>query len=165
MELIIVRHAIAFERSAQRWPDDGERPLSPRGIQRARQAAVGLKRLTDRPVRVFTSPLLRARQTAEILARCAGWPPAVPCALLAPGCSPERVLALLAGLRGARIAVVGHEPDLGRLLAACLPGETAAAAFRLKKMSAASVRFSAHPRAARGTLAWLAPPRLLRAAV
>ena len=165
MELIIVRHAIAFERSARRWPDDGERPLSPRGVQRARQAAAGLKRLTQCPVRVLTSPLLRARQSAEILTRCAGWPAAVPCLLLAPGGSPERLLALLAGLRGARIAVVGHQPDLGRLLAACLPGETAAAAFRLKKMSVALVRFSGHARAARGTLEWLAPPRLLRAAV
>src|SRR5579864_7434188 len=129
MELLIVRHAVAFERSPRRWPEDGERPLSPRGVQRARQAAAGLKHLTDRPLRVLTSPLLRARQTAEILARCAGWPAAAPCALLAPDGSPERLLALLAGLRGARIAVVGHEPDLGRLLAACLPGEPGAAAF------------------------------------
>ena len=165
MELVIVRRAIACAPTARRWPHYTARPLSPRGGPRARQAAAGLKHLTDHPVRVLSSPLLRVRQTAEILARCAGWPAALPCPLLAPGGSPEPLLALLGGLRGARIAVVGHEPDLGHLLAACLPGKPAAAAFRLKKMSVALVRFSGRAQAARGTLAWLAPPRRLRAAV
>jgi phosphohistidine phosphatase len=161
MQLLIVRHAIAFERSVRRWPDDATRPLSPRGVLRARQAAAGLKRLAERPQRVLTSPLLRTRQTAEILARSAGWPPADDCALLSPGGSPERLLKLLAGLREARVAVVGHQPDLGSLLAACLPGEAAGTAFEFRKMGAALVEFSG---SARGTLVWLAPPRLLRAA-
>jgi phosphohistidine phosphatase len=164
MELLIVRHAIAFERSERRWPDDGKRPLSPRGVLRARQAAAGLKRLTAPPQRVLTSPLVRTRQTAEILTRSAGWPPAVDCALLAPGGSPARLLALLAGLREARIAVVGHQPDLGSLLAACLTGDAAGVAFEFKKMGAALVEFPGSARAARGTLRWLAPPQLLRAA-
>src|SRR6202049_2164116 len=57
MELLIVRHAIAFERSATRWAADDERPLSPQGVERARQAAAGLKRGAERPARVLTSPL------------------------------------------------------------------------------------------------------------
>src|ERR1700758_583489 len=76
MELLIVRHAIACERDAQRWPDDTERPLSPRGVLRARQAARGVKRLVPRPARVLTSPSLRAQQTAAILTEFARWPPA-----------------------------------------------------------------------------------------
>src|SRR2546429_6764465 len=63
MELLVVRHAIAFERSPRRWPDDAERPLSPQGAARARKAALGLKRITPRPARVLVSPLRRARQT------------------------------------------------------------------------------------------------------
>ena len=76
MELLVVRHAIAFERNARRWPHDAERPLSAHGVARARKAALGLKRLTSPPARVLVSPLRRARETAAILTRFAGWPEA-----------------------------------------------------------------------------------------
>jgi phosphohistidine phosphatase len=163
MELLIVRHAIAFERTAKRWPDDGARPLSPRGVIRARRAAAGLKKLAVRPVRVLASPLERARQTAAILAQYAGWPRALPCPLLLPGSSPQELLALLARTRGQRLAVVGHQPDLGRLLAACLPGSVSSAGFELRKMAVALVAFRGAPRAGQGELHWLVPPKLLRA--
>ena len=89
MELLIVRHAIAFERNPERWPDDGARPLSPRGVMRARRAAAGLKKLAVRPVRVLASPLVRTQQTAAILTQYAGWPRALLCPLLLPGGSPS----------------------------------------------------------------------------
>jgi len=164
MELLIVRHAIAFERNARRWPDDGERPLSPRGLTRARRAAAGLQRLAVRPTRVLASPLVRTRQTATILTQLAGWPRATDCALLLPGAAPEALLEELARLRDRRIALVGHQPDLGRLLALCLSGSTSDAAFELRKMGVALVAFRGTARAGRGELHWLAPPRLLRAA-
>jgi phosphohistidine phosphatase len=164
MELLVVRHAIAFERSARRWPDDAERPLSPQGVTRARKAALGLKRITEHPARVLVSPLRRAQQTAAILTQFAGWPEAVECAQLLPGASPEGLLALLARGRGGRIAVVGHQPGLGRLLAACLPGGAGAAAFEFRKMAVALVSFQGAARAGRGQLIWLLPPRILRAA-
>jgi phosphohistidine phosphatase len=164
MELLIVRHAIAHERSVRRWPDDGERPLSAQGIARARRAAQGLARLASRPTRVFTSPLTRAAQTAAILAELAGWPRAQVCPQLLPGTEPEALLALLARARAPRTAVIGHQPELTRLLAACLPGAAGGGAFELRKMGAALVGFPGAPRAGRGELKWLAPPRLLRAA-
>ena len=64
MELLIVRHAIAFPRDAGRWPDDTGRPLTVEGVKRARRAAAGLKRIVKRPTLVLTSPLVRARETA-----------------------------------------------------------------------------------------------------
>src|SRR5215469_14825655 len=79
MDLLIVRHAIAFDRNPRRWRDDGERPLSPEGMVRARKAAAGLKQITDRPQCVLCSPLVRARQTATILAEFSGWPKPVEC--------------------------------------------------------------------------------------
>ncbi len=85
MELLIVRHAIAFERDPRRWPDDGERPLSSQGVDRAKKAAAGMKQLVRSPARVLVSPLVRARQTAAILTDVAGWPRATTCAELAPG--------------------------------------------------------------------------------
>jgi phosphohistidine phosphatase len=162
MDLLIVRHAIAFERNPKRWPNDGERPLSPDGMLRARKAAAGLKRITERPVRLLTSPLLRAKQTAAILTEFAGWPKAVECAELSPGQSPEGLLEVLRGSQDKRIAVVGHQPGLGRLLAACLPGGVRPEAFELKKMGVAFLSFAATPRAGHAVLHWLLPPRVLR---
>ena len=163
MELLIVRHAIACERNAKRWPDDGARPLSPRGVMRARRAAAGLKKLRLRPVRVFASPLERTRQTAAILTQYAGWPKAIPTPQLLPGGSPQALLALLARTRGQRLAIIGHQPDLGRVIAACLPGTSGGAAFELRKMSVALISFQGPPRAAQGELSWLLPPKVLRA--
>ena len=164
MDLLIVRHAIAFERNPKRWPDDGQRPLSPEGMLRARKAATGLKRIANRPVRVLTSGLLRARQTAAILTEFAGWPKAVECAQLSPAESPQALLDVLRGSRDKCIAVVGHEPGLGRFITACLTGGARADAFELKKMGVAFLSFNGAVRAGSATLHWIVPPRMLRAA-
>lgn len=164
MELLVVRHAVAFERRAARWPDDAERPLTPQGMARARKAAQGLQRIATPPVRVLVSPLTRAQQTASILTRFAGWPEAIPCGELLPGASPEGVLALLARSRDRAVAVVGHEPALSRLIALCLPEGVSEAAFEMKKMGVALLEFPGAPRGGRGRLIWLLPPKVLRAA-
>jgi phosphohistidine phosphatase len=164
MELLVVRHAIAFERNARRWPDDRERPLSPQGVARARKAAAGMQQLVRPPARVLASPLVRARQTAAILSEIAGWPSARECAELAPGAAPEALLVALRRWPEARVALVGHEPHLSRLLAAALPGETGSAAFRFKKMGAALLSFAGAARPGGARLEWLVPARLLRAA-
>jgi phosphohistidine phosphatase SixA len=130
---------------------------------RARRAAAGLKKLALRPVRVFTSPLERTRQTAAILTQYAGWPKAVAAAQLLPDSSPQELLALLARTRGKRLAIIGHQPDLGRVIAACLPGTSGGAAFELRKMSVALISFPGPPRAGQGELRWLLPPKILRA--
>jgi phosphohistidine phosphatase len=163
MQLLLVRHAIAHERDAQRWRDDAARPLSPRGIVRARRAAQGVKRLTPRPARVLVSPLLRARQTATILSQCAHWPKALLCAQLVPGAPPEEFLALLARSDARCIGAVGHEPDLSELLAACLGGTTRAP-FEFRKMGVALLSFRGAARAGRARLVSFLPPRVLRAA-
>src|SRR3954466_2368199 len=67
VELYLIRHAIAEERG-EKWPDDTKRPLSATGIARMRRAARGLKRLGVKFDVVLASPLVRARQTAEIVA-------------------------------------------------------------------------------------------------
>ena len=164
MQLLIVRHAIAFEPDARRWPDDGLRPLSRRGAGRAAPAARGLKRLAPAPLRVWVSPLRRTRQTAAILTRFADWPEGEECVQLLPGAAPEALLAALARAPEKCLAVVGHQPGLGRLIGACLPGRAHPGAFELKKMGAALLHFPGAARAGGGTLLWLLPPRILRAA-
>ena len=130
---------------------------------RARRAAAGLKKLALRPVRVFTSPLERTRQTAAILTQYAGWPKAIPATQLLPGSSLQELLGLLARTRGQRLAIIGHQPDLGRVIAACLRGTSGGAAFELRKMSVALISFPGPPRAGQGELCWLVPPKVLRA--
>jgi phosphohistidine phosphatase len=167
MDLLIVRHAIAFERNARRWRDDGERPLTHEGMAKARKAATGLKHLlTDRPQCVLSSPLVRAWQTATILNEFAGWPKPTECQALVPDESPEEVFAALAKHHEKVIAVVGHQPGLGRLLAACLPAQVRGGAnpeaFEFKKMGVAHLTFSSAPRAGASVLNWLVPPKILR---
>lgn len=163
MDLLIIRHAIAFDRDRHRWSDDADRPLSPAGIRRARKAATGLKQLTNRPQRLLTSPLARATQTAQILTHVAGWPQAEEVAELSPDEPALAVLALLARDRSKRVAVVGHQPGLGHLLAACLLGAGAALPIEMKKNAVACVSFDRAPRAGHAALKWLATPRMLRA--
>jgi phosphohistidine phosphatase len=124
-QILLLRHGIAEERSPDRA--DGRRALTPAGRRRTaavleRAVAIGL-----RVDRLITSPLLRARQTAEI-ALATGLTPAVELATaLEPGGDPLPFLPLwLAGgpvadwgdgPRARRVALVGHEPDLGELAA------------------------------------------------
>ena len=162
MELLIVRHAIAFERDRQRWRDDGARPLSPVGIRQSRKAAAGMKEFSKAPDRLLSSPLIRARQTAQILTDVAGWPQAEEVHELSPGEAVLAVLTLLGKDRSKRVAVVGHQPGLEALLTACLLGEDGALAVDMKKNAVACVSFEDSPRAGRAVLKWLATPRMLR---
>ena len=164
MELLILRHAIAFPHDAKRWPDDTLRPLTAKGMKRGRQAAAGIRRIARRPDRVLTSPLIRALDTAKLFAQAARWPEAVECAALAPGRHPEEVLAALRreGAEAECVAVVGHQPHLGTLLALCLRGEAQPQALELRKSAIACVWFDGPPRAGRGVLTALFPPRALR---
>ena len=164
MELLILRHAIAFPPDAKRWPDDGERPLTAEGAKRARRAAAGLKGIAKRPSLVLTSPLVRARDTAAIFAQAAHWPKAQECEALSPGGSLEGALEALRrqGAKAECVAVVGHQPHLGRLLALCLRGDAHPESFELKKSAVACLQFAGPPRAGQGVLEWSLPPRILR---
>lgn len=162
MELLIVRHAVACERDRHRWPNDGARPLSPAGIKRARKVACGLKEFSAAPDRLLTSPLVRARQTAQILTDVAGWPQAEEAAELAPGQPALAVLSLLGRDRSKRVAVVGHQPGLGALLRVCLLEGGGALTVEMKKNAVACLSFKGSPRSGSAALKWLATPRLLR---
>jgi phosphohistidine phosphatase len=162
MELLIIRHAIAFERDRHRWRDDAARPLSPAGMRLARKAAAGLKKFSKAPDLLLTSPWVRARQTAQILTEVAGWPEAEKAPELSPGERVPALLALLSKTRGNLVAVVGHQPELGVLLAACLLGDGELLPIEMKKNAVACLSFEGTPRAGHAALKWLATPRMLR---
>ncbi len=158
--LYIVRHAIAAERGPD-WPDDAKRPLTERGIAKFRNVVESCASLGLEVDEVWTSPLVRARQTADLLA--AGLmeqPPVKLLPVLAPGHGPAAVMEGLAkATRRRRVAVVGHEPDLGEL-AAFLLGARRAMPFKKGGMCRIDLEISSGRWS--GGLVWFAPPRMLR---
>ncbi len=107
MRLFLVRHA-----EAAPGEPDALRPLTQAGRETARRLGERLKH--ERPEAVLSSPLLRARETAEPIARAAGVD-AVPDERLAPGATVETVRAAVEG-RGATVVAVGHQPDCGEIV-------------------------------------------------
>ena len=159
-ELCLVRHAIAAERGED-WPNDDKRPLTARGVSRFRECVEGLSTLGVAIDEIFTSPLVRARQTADLLASGLPGTPAVKILdALSPGHAPGSVLAQLARqAHRRRIALVGHEPDLGEL-AAHLIG--AGRALPFKKGGVCRIDVESLTSRRPGALEWFVTPRLLR---
>lgn len=114
MDLVLWRHADA----ADGVPDE-ERPLTQKGREQAAAMADWLKARLDGNVRLFSSPLVRARQTVSALGAGARTMPEA-----APGASPDEVLAAAGwpGFDGTAV-IVGHQPDLGEIAATLLVGE------------------------------------------
>jgi len=158
--LYLVRHGIAAERGSE-WPDDAKRPLTSKGISRMRDVAAGLDALEADIDIVLTSPLVRARQTADLLAEAIKPAPEVEIfAELAPGTSPAKVAEALARLDAYDgVALVGHEPGLGEL-AAWLVG--AKSPFDFKKGGVCRIDVAKLPPTGNGQLVWLATPKMLR---
>ena len=107
MRLFLVRHAEA----APGEPDE-LRPLTVAGRAVARD--LGERLAPEHPTAIVSSPLLRARQTAELVARAAGLTPEAD-ERLAPGATAEDLKAAVAG-RGETIVAVGHQPDCSAML-------------------------------------------------
>ena len=160
VDLLIVRHAIAYEHDPLRWPDDAERPLTMEGEVSFRKAARGLAQLTDPPSVVLSSPFVRAWRTAEILNEEAGWPAPEPFKALEANGDAQDVIDELNDVEGeSPIALVGHEPMLSELISIMIGG----ANVEMKKGAVA--RLNAHALTRGGaTVRWLLPPKVLRAA-
>lgn len=159
IHLCFVRHGIAGPRS--RHVPDQARALTHEGRKRARKLARTLARVARLRL-VFTSPLVRAVQTAEILA---GELPGVRVAVLAqlsPGHSPAQLLAALARRRGGAkgMALVGHEPLLSQTVAR-LTGR-AAQDLRIRKGMAMRLDVSGLPSPVRVLPRFFLSPRSAR---
>ncbi len=162
MDCIFFRHGVAVERDE--W--DGEenlRPLTPKGIEKTRDAAAGLLRMELDPGYLWTSPLTRAFDTAKIIRHmlCPRIELHAHEALL-PEASPEKLLALLAALPAvATVICVSHEPLLGEAAGVMLLGKPVTG-LTLKKAGACCLRFRETPAAARAELRWWLTPAQLR---
>jgi len=161
VRVYLVRHAIAAERGDE-YPDDSKRPLTARGIARFREVAQALAALDVVCDVILTSPAVRTRQTAELLAEALEPRPAVTTmhALAVSGRAQEVVDALAAHATRSSLALVGHEPLLGEV-AGRLIGSRRPLPF--KKGGVCAIDLPALPVMAPGTLAWFLPPRVVRA--
>jgi phosphohistidine phosphatase len=160
IQLYLVRHALAAERGEQ-YSDDAIRPLTEKGIARFRAAVKGLIALDVEIQLVLTSPLVRARQTANLLTELLpSRPPVVETPALAPGASFRAFVDAVSGhARNNRLALVGHEPGLGEV-AGRLIGTRTPLPFR--KGGVCRIDVDALPPAGPGHLVWFATPRMLR---
>jgi len=160
LELYLIRHGVAAERGED-YPDDSKRPLTNAGISRLRKEAKALDELGVALDHIITSPLVRTRQTADIFAESMKSKPSVSQsdALAPAGTSTAVIQELAKHMRKARIAVVGHEPNIGelagRLIGARMPLE-------FKKGAICRIDFEVFPPKGIGQLRWFITPRMLR---
>lgn len=160
-EIYLIRHGVAEERGTA-WPDDAKRPLTEKGAARMRKSVRGLSRLGVAFDVVLTSPLVRAKQTADIAAAgVSPRPPIVTVDSMSPDGSFAAVIAdLEKHAKKTRIALVGHEPAIGDL-AARLIGSRHAIEF--KKGAVCRIDLKSLPTSGPGDLRWLLTPRIMRA--
>jgi phosphohistidine phosphatase len=163
MNLYLLRHGIAVEPGTAGYESDSERPLTAKGKNRLRTVAKAMAELELSFDLILTSPFLRAKQTAEIIARCFKLEKKlVHSDDLTPGGDPRLLIQHLNRLRPEpeNVLLVGHEPYLGKLVALLAAGNTSLD-IDLKKggLSKLDVEFLQYGRCAR--LVWLLTPRLM----
>jgi len=164
LELYLVRHAEAAPRGRD-YPDDAARPLTDEGADRFRRAVAGLRAVGVELDLVLTSPFVRARETAELLvAGLRPKPTLLVVDALMPARKPAEVVAAVtrhaaAGRGASRLALVGHEPDLGELAARLLGAK---GAFEFKKGAVCRIDVDRAMPNGPGALRWFLTPRVLR---
>jgi phosphohistidine phosphatase len=160
MLLYIVRHAWAEERDAARFPNDDLRPLTGEGKRRFAKMVGRLVNGGFRPTLVATSPLVRCRQTADIMLKhLTNEAKLVELDALRPGSDLAELIRWTAEQQDDAIAWVGHAPDVTDL-AAALIGD-GAAAIRFVKGATAAIEFAGELAAGNGELNWLATAKLI----
>ena len=171
MNLLVIRHAIAEDkdRFAATGRNDDQRPLTEAGRDKMRRAAEGLRTVVPRVAVLASSPLVRARETAEIVA------PAVSVRRveIVDALRPERKFDELLDWVRERVvpneedddertvAIVGHEPHLGGLVTWLMSGDTDSR-VELKKGGAVLLHFDKEPTAGAAILRWALTPSQLR---
>ena len=157
MKLYFLRHGEAGRR--QEWRgNDSERPLTAAGKKRMKREAAGIRKLKLPLDLIISSPLVRALQTAEIVAKAHGATTRlITDGRLKPGFGSRHLAALVAEHRDAGgVMLVGHEPDFSETISRVTGGGR----LTMKKGALAYVEVEGHA-SIKGTLGWLIPPKAL----
>lgn len=162
MKLYLVRHGIAVDRLGGEIKTDFDRPLTGEGCDETELVATGLRKLGVKPDLLVSSPLVRARQTAEIFGRVLDCREEIKiCDALQPGGEIADLYKALAKTRANEIMFFGHEPDMGELASKLLQG---GAEFSLpfKKCGVCRIDVSHLPPPGAGVLKWFVTPKIAR---
>ncbi|MDE0836810.1 MAG: histidine phosphatase family protein [Akkermansiaceae bacterium] len=152
MQLLLLRHGHAEDHPAD--GTDFSRALVEKGIEQAHNAARVLEAADFLPEIVLSSPVLRARQTAEEFTQAAGLPGPVMQSWLSCGMSPGAALSELAGFPDfGRILIVGHEPDFSQFVQQAIG--SAGGTVEIRKGSLTCLEIN--PPSPRATLLFLFP--------
>jgi phosphohistidine phosphatase len=162
MNLYIVRHAIAVERGTPGYEDDSQRPLTDDGVKKMKKVAKGLYRLGIKMDVILTSPYVRARDTAKILADRYDMIDRIFFSdnLIPPGNFESLVFEMHEKYDLANVALVGHEPMLSSLISWLITGDTDAR-VTLKKGGAACLSSDSLYQDGRAALQWLLTPSIM----
>jgi phosphohistidine phosphatase len=164
MNLFFLRHGVAVERDPQSFPDDSRRPLTLKGEDRVRLVCDALQALELSFDVILSSPFLRARQTAEIIAGSLGLRRVLEFHPdLTPTGNPQTLLRFVNRIspKPENLLLVGHEPYLSELLSVLISGQTDAL-IDLKKNGLAKIEVTQRLKLGRcATLNWLLTPRQL----
>jgi len=165
MNLYLLRHGIAVAGDEPGIESDSERPLTPKGIKRMRKAAKGLRRLGISFDAILTSPLIRARQTADIVSEALGLQSQLQeISGLAPESSVDNLLFGLTRFQNREhLILVGHQPLLGETAVFLLRGKhDSSLDIPLKKGGICRIEIDSIPPGKPGALHWLLTPKQVR---
>jgi len=162
MKLYLLRHGDAMDREDPRYETDAARPLTLKGIQRTKQLAHALRAWDVEFEVILASPLVRARETAEMVEHGLRQHGRMELTThLAPAGDPEKLIAQINALRPAPdgVLLVGHEPYLSGFVSVLCAGSSHLA-LTLKKGGLVRLEVAALKYARCASLEWLVPPRL-----
>lgn len=162
MDLYIIRHAIAVDRGTPEYENDSQRPLTDKGKKKMLQIAKGLHTLGVDFDLILSSPYVRARETAEILADVFKTKADVAFSEnLIPMGDPDLLISeIIEKYSVNSIALVGHEPHLSSLIS-LLVSDNASLDMTLKKGGVCRLSADDLHHTRKTTLEWLLTPGIL----
>jgi len=162
MKLYLLRHGIAVDRIGGQISADWQRPLTKEGYEETQHVAAGLKTIGVKADLIISSPLIRAKQTAEIVLEALAKESEMQISeALAPGGTASDLYKFLRPFsQKENIFLVGHEPDISRLAGTLLwVGPDLNMPF--KKAGICRIDIVDIPPSSPGVLKWFATPKLL----
>jgi phosphohistidine phosphatase len=160
MEIFILRHGIAVARGTPGYKKDGDRPLTKEGEERTHQIAEAMLGIGLKFDLILSSPYVRAEQTAQIVAREFDVEVTITKSLV-PGANALDLIGEINEAKPDRVLLVGHEPDLSRLISVLVTGSTEAW-IELKKGGLCKMTSDKLNFGQSATLNWLLTPKQLR---
>ncbi len=162
MDLYIVRHAIAVERGTPGYEEDSQRPLTDEGRKKMKKIVKGLRQLEVKPDLILTSPYVRARDTAEILAKGLKLKDKIAFSdnLIPPGNFDALINEIVEKHNVDNLALVGHEPMLSSFVGFLMTGSPNST-ITLKKGGVCLLSSEDFRQQRRAMLQWLLTPAIM----